>query len=129
MGYRTENAKTGKRESEIDSGFRYALAFNDGSDDELFGGLSKARFCSNPEVIPRRRLRMNAKRLKPNSRLHCPISITGYVVTDLSKVQIILEKHCHIEAASPEILGVSLSPSGGKKKGKGREGGDGKFKK
>jgi len=68
--------KMGKRESEIDSGFRYAIAFNDGSDDELFGGLSKTRFCSNHDVIPKRCLPMNGKRLKPSSRLHCPISIT-----------------------------------------------------
>ena len=77
MGYRTENAKTQKRENEIEKGFRYALGFNDGGDDELFGGLGRTRFCSNPKVIPIRGLPMNCKGLKPSIGLHLSLNITG----------------------------------------------------
>ena len=76
MGYRTENAKTGKRENEIEKRFRYTLAFNDGSDDELFGGLGKTRFCSNLKVIPIHDLPMNGKRLRPSIGLHLSRNIT-----------------------------------------------------
>ena len=77
MVYRTENAKTGKRENEIEKGFRYALAFNDGSNDELFEGWGTTRFCSNPKVIPIRGLPMNCKGLKPSIGLHLSLNITG----------------------------------------------------
>jgi len=77
MGYRTENGKTGKRENEIEKGCRYALGFNDGSDDELFTGLGTTRFCSNPKVIPIRWLPMNCKRLKPSIGLHLSLNMTG----------------------------------------------------
>ncbi len=77
MGYRTENAKTGKRENETEKGFRYALDFNDGSNDELFTGLGTTRFCSNPKVIPNRWLPMNGKGLKPSMGLHLSLNITG----------------------------------------------------
>ena len=77
MGYRTENAKTGKRENEIEKGFRYTLGFNDGSDDELFTGLGKTRLCSNLKVIPIRGLPMNCKGLKPSIGLHLSLNITG----------------------------------------------------
>ena len=77
MVYRTENANTGKHEHEIEKGFRYALGFNDGSEDELFTGLSTTRFCSNPKVIPIRGLAMNCKGLKPSIGLHLSLNITG----------------------------------------------------
>ena len=77
MVYRTENAKTQKRENEIEKGFRYALGFNDRSDDELFRGLGRTRFCSNLKVIPIHYLQLNGKRLKPSISLHLPLNITG----------------------------------------------------
>jgi len=77
MVYRTENAKTQKRENEIEKGFGYTLAFNDGSDDELFGSLGTTRFCSNLKVIPIRYLPMNCKGLKPSIGLHLSLNITG----------------------------------------------------